>query len=88
MPEEPEWLFCVIKSGTFLKSADLVKYKNNNVKFERGKAPDNLMWKCDVQKEAWNNLKGWYDIVALNVGKNMWYPDYGTKQHFYDVKEI
>ena len=61
---------------------------NNNVKFKKGKASDNLMWKCDVQKVAWNNLKEWYDIVALNVGKNMWYPDYGTIQDKEDVERM
>ena len=36
-------------------------------KFKKGKEPDNLMWKCDVEEMAWNNLKQWNDIVAINV---------------------
>ena len=67
-----------------------ISYDDNNkcVKFTKGKKTDNLKWECDGEKVVWNNLKGFYDIVALNVGKNMWYPDYGTRQDCEDVERM
>ena len=47
-----------------------------------------MKWECDGEKKVWNNLKEFYDIVALNVGKNMWYPDYGTIQDYADARHI
>ena len=48
-----------------------IKYDDNNncVKFKKGEKTDNLKWECDGEKVVWNNLKEFYDIVALNVGK-------------------
>ena len=48
-----------------------ITYDDNNkcVKFTKGKKTDNLKLECDGEKEVWNNLKGFYDRVALNVGK-------------------
>ena len=38
---------------------------NNHVKFKKGKKLDNLMWKCDVEKMAWNNLKECWKVSGV-----------------------
>ena len=47
-----------------------------------------MIWKSDEERTKWINLKGSYDIVSINVGEKMWYPDYGTVKDFADAKEI
>ena len=61
---------------------------NNQVFFKKGSKSDNLIWKSDEDRSKWVNLEGSHDIVAINVGKKMWYPDYGTVQDFSDAKQI
>ena len=82
--------FKISREGSNINWDVCVTYDVDNkcVKFTKGKQTDNLKWKCDKKKKVWNNLKGYHDIVALNVRKNMWYPDYGTIQDYHDVNRL
>ena len=60
----------------------------NQVQFNKISKLDKLMWKSDVKRMKWIILEGGYDIVAINVGKNMWYLDYGTVQDYGDARQI
>ena len=63
---------------TILIGCFIYDHINNHVQFEKGSKADKLICKSDEEKEQWTNLRGRYNIIAVNVVKYMWYPDYAT----------